>query len=191
MKSYHSLSLCTWFSFIWAIKLCGWGRWRWFGGISFLDIITLQSFFLNDQSYLANETFCGNERLFVCCCNCVGSALGFPGGREGEGSNNFTLIYCSTPYQSNSRNPLVWEQVKFRKYNHKNIKLHQTYPGLIGNDQNIPFYEKPRPAFSTMNYVCWYQASGHVLCSFCIIWALQVYLFSFCSNAGCLFVCVD
>ena len=72
----------------------------------------------------------------------------------------------------------------FRKYNNMNIKLHQTYPGLIGNDQNIPFYEKPRPAFSTMNYVVWYRASGHVLCSYCINWALQVYLFSFCTNVG-------
>ena len=71
----------------------------------------------NDQSYLANETFCGNERLFVCCCNCVGSALGFPEGRRGEGrgSNNFTLIYRSTPYQHNStlntQHPIISAQL--------------------------------------------------------------------------------
>ena len=71
----------------------------------------------------------------------------------------------------------------FRKYNNMNIKLHQTYPGLIGNDQNIPFYEKPRPTFSTMNFIVWYRASGNVLCSYSIFWALQVYMFSFCSSA--------
>ena len=160
MKSYHSLSLCTWFSFIWDIKLCGWGRWRCFGGILFLDIITLQSFFLNDQSYLANETFCGNERLFVCCCNCVGSALGFPEG--GERREVITLHWFTAQHPIRATQEIYWYESSFalslksmvkwfRKYNHKNKKLHQTYPGLIGNDQNTPFYEKPRPTFSTMN----------------------------------------
>ena len=144
----------------------------------------------NDQSYLTNETFCGNERLFVCCCNCVGSALGFPGGRGGGviTLHWFTAQHPISTTQESSFALSLKSMVKwFRKYNHKNKKLHQTYPGLIGNDQNTPFYEKPRPTFSTMNYVVWYRASGHVLCSYCINWALQVYLFSFCTNAQCAF----
>ena len=164
------------FSFIWDIKLCGWGRWRCFGGILFLDIITLQSF-LTKMIKVTSQM-----RHFVETRGCLFVAVTVLAvlwvSQRGERGEVITLHWFTAQHPLSTTQEIhryegsfalsLKSMVKwFRKYNSMNIKLHQTYPGLIGNDQNIPFYEKPRPAFSTMNYVVWYRASDHVLCSYC------------------------